>query len=95
MAERRLIDANKLCEGMVSNDPVVIAAKCAPTVDAVEVVRCKDCLNATPLCGIAKKYFEEECLICEMGRGDPALGYSIVLTDGFCSDGVRRDEKED
>ena len=41
--ERRLIDANALCEGRVSNDPVVIAAKCAPTIDAVEVVRCRDC----------------------------------------------------
>lgn len=39
----RLIDADSLCEGRVCNDNVVIAARCAPTVDAVEVVRCKDC----------------------------------------------------
>ena len=32
------IDAEELCEGMVSNDPVVIAAKCEPTAD-VEPVR--------------------------------------------------------
>ena len=43
MADVRLIDANALCEGRVSNDPVVIAAKCAPTIDAVEVVRCREC----------------------------------------------------
>lgn len=29
----RLIDADGLCEGRVENDPIVIAAKCAPTVD--------------------------------------------------------------
>lgn len=34
----RYIDADKLCEGLVSNDPVVIAAKCEPTAD-VEPVR--------------------------------------------------------
>jgi len=28
----RLIDANELCEGRVSNDTVVIAAKCASTI---------------------------------------------------------------
>ena len=28
----RLIDANELCEGRVSNDIVVIAVKCAPTI---------------------------------------------------------------
>lgn len=33
----RLIDADALCEGRVSNDPVVIAAKCAPSVDAEPV----------------------------------------------------------
>ena len=34
----RYIDADKLCEGRVNNDPVVIAAKCEPTAD-VEHVR--------------------------------------------------------
>lgn len=33
----RLIDADALCEGRVCNDPVVIAAKCAPTIDAEPV----------------------------------------------------------
>lgn len=33
----RLIDADALCEGRVSNDPVVIAAKCAPTIDTEPV----------------------------------------------------------
>lgn len=34
----RPIDADALCEGRVSNDPVVIAAKCAPTLDCAPVV---------------------------------------------------------
>nr|DAJ52480.1 MAG TPA: hypothetical protein [Caudoviricetes sp.] len=35
----RLIDADLLIEGRVENDPVVVAAKCAPTVyDPVRVV---------------------------------------------------------
>lgn len=39
----RLIDADKLICGRVENDLVVILSKCAETVDAVPVVRCKDC----------------------------------------------------
>lgn len=36
----RLIDADVLVEGRVENDPVVIAAKCAPTVyDLDEVMK--------------------------------------------------------
>lgn len=34
----RYIDANKLCEGLVSNDPIVIAAKCEPTADVAPVI---------------------------------------------------------
>jgi hypothetical protein len=33
----RLIDADYITEGRVSNDSVVIAAKCAPTIDAIPV----------------------------------------------------------
>ena len=32
----RLIDADALCEGRVSNDNVVICAKCAPTIIEAE-----------------------------------------------------------
>lgn len=35
----RYVDADKLCEGRVSNDPVVIAVSCEPTADVKEVVR--------------------------------------------------------
>jgi rubrerythrin len=34
----RLIDADALCEGRASDDPVVIAAKSAPTIEAEPVL---------------------------------------------------------
>lgn len=37
----RLIDADELCEGRVENDPVRIAAMCAPTIEAVPVENIK------------------------------------------------------
>lgn len=47
----RLIDADALMEGRVDDDPVVIAAMCAKIVDAVPVVRCKDCKHSYENCG--------------------------------------------
>ena len=46
----RLIDADYITEGRVSNDPVVIAAKCAPTIDAspVEWLRKYTAVGVTP-----------------------------------------------
>lgn len=43
----RLIDADALCEGRVSNDPVVIAAKCAPTIEAKPVKHAQWILDTT------------------------------------------------
>ena len=67
----------------------------APTVDAVEVVRCKDCKNrgdvvSCPMC------YEEEY---EIDEGD---GYSFydyfthdrTIDDGFCDRGERRTDNE-
>lgn len=49
----------------------------APTVDAVEVVRCIDCKNYDPDNGTCLIRFDE--------RGEP-LG---VLSTGYCSEGTR------
>lgn len=73
----RLIDADVLCEGRVCNDPVVIAIKCAPTIDVVEVVRCKDCEEYIPwldgkICGRIGSY------------------YGNTKPNDFCSRGVKR-----
>lgn len=76
---QRLIDADVLIEGRVGNDPVVIAAMCASTVDAVPVVRCKDCRNS---------YEGIDGRICSYG---PCVD-CVVPDDFFCSFGERRTE---
>lgn len=67
--------------------------KDAPKVDAVEVVRCKDCIHAVE---IEKDYirnlFIEGTKQCELGRGDQCIGYSIIIDDGFCDSGERRSD---
>lgn len=75
---QRLIDADVLIEGRVGNDPVVIAAMCASTVDAVPVVRCKDCRNSYE--GISGRCCSRgPCVDC------------FVPDYFFCSYGERRD----
>lgn len=61
-----------------------------PTVDAVEVVRCKDCARTLPLPEDRAPYFADGVMVCALGRGDPHKGQSVVYPDDFCSDGVRR-----
>lgn len=76
----RLIDADVLIEGRVGNDPVVIAAMCASTVDAVPVVRCKDCEDShKALYG---------WLWCTAGP----CGGKAVQEDSYCKCGARRTE---
>ena len=89
MAEKRLIDANAMREDWLENgenecvydtNAVLDSIDAQPTVDAVEVVRCKDC----------KSY----CHI--IGKGDRAIfGCSYmgrdVKPDDFCSYGERKD----
>lgn len=73
----------------------------APTVDAVEVVRCKDCVHATELdnhCELSRNLYRH----CNMYRGDDTRhvwhkykryfkDYSLVAVDGFCDCGERKD----
>ena len=61
----------------------------APRVDAVPVVRCKDCVNV---------YAEESRLYCnkiyEVAEGD-LYGVSLPVTpDDYCSKGERRNDNE-
>ena len=82
--ERRLIDANALLPNGVfyvnGNDPMTSLDELlrrianAPTVDAVEVVRCKDCEH----CYYSKMYNKMWC------------GDNVVNPDDFCSYGERR-----
>ena len=95
--EKRLIDANALIAeydrvhiGEPGKARKLIAD--APTVDAVEVVKCRDCIHAVE---IEKDYigalFIDGTKQCELGRGDPFFGYSIITNDGFCDSGERKE----
>lgn len=103
--EKRLIDLNDLTleyGGLSQISPHDFAGICKyfveqleiqPVIDAVEVVRCKDCIHAVE---IEKDYirnlFIDGTKQCEEGRGDMCYGVSIVSDGGFCSSGERRCE---
>lgn len=57
------------------NDAINAIIECATTIDAVPVIRCKDC-----------KHREAENGFCE-GRGWPM---QLVPDDGFCDKGERK-----
>ena len=73
----RLIDADALLASLpVAWDSVVRAIENAPTVEAAEVVRCKDC----------KYLMFSDCY------GECSNGHmGIVRPDDFCSHGERKD----
>ena len=96
--EKRLIDANALLEEIQFRRPVIdtetkIVADCvaiarkaivnAPTVDAVEVVRCKDCKHYVQFLQDSK-----ECR-CTIFSGCYDRPYPTD-PDDFCSYGERR-----
>lgn len=91
MAEKRLIDANKLnvcyintgtvmfpkMEAFVRADDIADA----PTVDAVEVVRCRECRHwnsETGFCNLNSHFSMDE------------LDWDVFNDDDFCSLGERR-----
>lgn len=86
--ERRLIDADELEDKLYDNefsilcplDEVTGVIDCCTTVDAVEVVRCKDCVfyrSATGFCHYhSKEYDGGEC-------------WDKFGSDDFCSRGER------
>ena len=70
MAEKKYIDADYLMEGCVSNDPVVIAVKCAPAADVQEVKHGKWEQQTEPL-----GWEDVDCAVCSV------CGESVILTD--------------
>ena len=87
----RLIDAYKLEDLVRSNsaryhhvDDVIAAIAGQPTVDVVEVVRCKDC-----------KWYDADCEICVLHSEDGDTydcGCDVNMKpEDFCSYGERRD----
>ena len=94
--EKRLIDVNKVIDQMqkcIDESPyardsiasytfgaIIEALKKEPTVDAVEVVRCKDC------------YHNEQCICvcCEDGEMIKCgLHHKHMDADGYCHEGRR------
>ena len=81
----RLIDADELYDeieydalfSVQTAKDIVELIFSAPTVDAVEVVRCKDC----------KHYNGTWCLV-----DDDIDMWKTVELDGFCSNGERRED---
>lgn len=85
----RLIDADKLVDMLYDNefaalcplDEVSGVIDACPTVDAVPVVRCREC-----------KYYKPDEFECGC---DFAGGLPYVKADDFCSFGKRRDQSAD
>lgn len=99
----RLIDADALLEAhcapckpdireMCKIDPVCGSAMWiaeAPQVDAVPVVRCKDCEYSRELTSSGKRIYGDECVFC-MNAEASSIGYNVVWADHFCSCGERK-----
>ena len=92
MAENRLIDAVGLrrriiafATGLHSEvlpvDTVMMLLIQIPTVDAVEVVRCKDCI---------RRYDTDECPMCHLSEGKY---YEYTNGNGYCDRGERKDNE--
>ena len=56
----------------------------APSVDAVEVVRCKDCKHRV-------EYFLSGRFVCKFHQCTICGSANYVKDDGYCSDGERKD----
>lgn len=92
---------DNLAEGFTEADRVI---RKMPTVDAVPVVRCRDCINAEPLernCELNVNFY----MHCRLWRGEECKNvwhkykryyrdYSLVQHDDFCSSGERKEGAE-
>ena len=91
MAEKRLIDANAMRDDWLENgenkyvydtNAVLDSIDSKPTVDAVEVVRCKDCI---------RRYDTDECPMCFLIEGKY---YEYTSGNGYCDGGEREEGAE-
>ena len=92
--EKRLIDANALIEEAYAEgaygyvDAKQIAD--APTVDAVEVVRCRNCKHHRDKNEQEQQYLVEDILICTSPDATDDC-WNAVWPDHFCSYGKRKE----
>ena len=91
MAEIRLIDANAMRDDWLENgeneyvydtNAVLDSIDSQPTVDAVEVVRCKYCI---------RRYDTDECPMCFLIEGKYC---EYTNENGFCDRGERKEGAE-
>ena len=90
--EKRLLDANALKQRIVNRllNGMIVGWLCgivddAPTVDAVEVVRCKDCKHYDNSEGICWCHLNSKFY-----KG--GVDWHGFPEDGFCSYGERKDD---
>ena len=90
-SEKRLIDANAMRDDWLENgenkyvydtNAVLDSIDSKPTVDAVEVVRCNDCI---------RRYDTDECPMCFLIEGKY---YEYTNGNGFCDRGERKEGAE-
>ena len=92
--EKRLIDANALKEKAepeeVTGEGIVYVQDIdeAPTVDSVEVVRCRDCIHHKLPAVLTQKYGEPGTLTCHNWHSP--CNKRNVKQDDFCSYGERK-----
>lgn len=79
----RLIDADALPEYTgyaLSANEVAMAVEDAPTIDAVEVVRCHDC-----------KWYKT--MFCKMDRWTDLVTIYVAKANDYCSYGKRKEDE--
>lgn len=89
----RLIDANSAKEALectLAGDAAALAQRVIdrmPTIDAVPVVRCRECKHSSLPAKITQIYGKEGTLTCHYG---PCNRRNVSMND-FCSYGERKD----
>ena len=87
----RLIDADALSSEFGVSDSDIIAKEAindAPTIDAVPVVRCRECRHSSLPSGFTQRYGEPGTLSCHFG---PCNRRNVNGND-FCSYGQRKED---
>lgn len=98
--EKRLIDANAFLKDILtagigktiieySESDIGYMIRKRPTVDAVEVVRCRECKHHRDKNEQEQQYLVEDILICTSPDATDDC-WNAVLPDHFCSYGERK-----
>ena len=100
MTAMRLIDADKFILALmdaalssVDEDTILDLVDSVPTVDAVPVVRCKDCASTRKKDDYESVYLCDDVLICTSCEASED-GWLPVWPQHFCSDGRPREEHD-